>query len=133
LSRRGAVRVPWLRDVLTRADADLVGIQELQSVLKDDTGKSEMAQLFPPESGYDYAYYKLQPGDDYLDDYPDPVVAWKKDRFTKLQEGWYWLSTHARRVVFNRFCQNPVPAAGVLGQAQRQAQEPRPVPGQHPF
>jgi endonuclease/exonuclease/phosphatase family metal-dependent hydrolase len=87
-----AVRVPWLRDVLTRADADLVGIQELQAVLKDDTGKSEMAQLFPPESGYDYAYYKLQPGDDYLDDYPDPAVAWKKDRFTKLQEGWYWLS-----------------------------------------
>lgn len=87
-----APRVPWLRDALSRADADLVGIQELQAVIKHDSGLSEMAQLFPPESGYDYAFYKLKPEDNYLDDYPDPVVAWKKARFDKLEEGWFWLS-----------------------------------------
>ncbi len=85
-------RVPWLRDVFMRMDADLMGIQELQATLPTKTGKPEAEELFGENSPWAYAYHHATPTNAEDHDYPDALVAWKKDRFDKLEQGEFWLS-----------------------------------------
>lgn len=83
-------RAPWLRDVLTRHDADVIGIQELQAVGIAEGDPDEFSQILPP--GYATSYYRHQPGDLLELDYPDAAIAWRVSRFEKLESGSFWLS-----------------------------------------
>jgi endonuclease/exonuclease/phosphatase family metal-dependent hydrolase len=85
-----STRVPWLKDVLSRHDADLVGVQELQAFGIPEGGPDEFDQILPP--GYETFYYRNQPGDTLDIDYPDAAIAWRKSRFVGLEDGAFWLS-----------------------------------------
>lgn len=83
-------RAPWLRDVLQRHDADLIGVQELQAIGMKEGDPDEFSQILP--DGYETSYYRHQPGDLLELDYPDAAIAWRKTRFAGLENGAFWLS-----------------------------------------
>ena len=83
-------RVPWLLDVLTRYDADIVGTQELQAIGIATGAPGEFDQILPP--GYESVFYLHQPGDLLDLDYPDAAIAWRATRFDKVSSGVFWLS-----------------------------------------
>lgn len=85
-----ATRVPWLRDVLTRHDADIVGVQELQALTLAEGDPQEFTEILP--AGYDLDWYREQPGDPLPGGYPDAAIAWRASRFAKVDQGWFWLS-----------------------------------------
>lgn len=85
-----ATRAPWLKDVLTRHDADLIGVQELQAIGLKEGDPDEFSQILP--AGYETSYYRHQPGDLLELDYPDAAVAWRTTRFEGLETGVFWLS-----------------------------------------
>ncbi len=88
--QKWAARVPWLRDVLARHDADIIGTQELQAFGLKEGDPDEFEQLLPP--GYDNYYYRTKAGDTLDIDYPDAATAWRTSRFTGLESGEFWLS-----------------------------------------
>ncbi len=85
-----AARLPWLRDVLSRHDADIIGVQELQSLTLAEGKPSEFEQLLP--TGFVADWYREQPGDLLPKGYPDAAIAWRDARFSKVDQGWFWLS-----------------------------------------
>jgi endonuclease/exonuclease/phosphatase family metal-dependent hydrolase len=87
-----SARVPWLRDVITRLDPDLLGLQELQAILPTASGKPEVVELLGDDTPYAWFYHTATPTDAVPNDYPDALVAWKKARFDKLDQGVLWLS-----------------------------------------
>jgi endonuclease/exonuclease/phosphatase family metal-dependent hydrolase len=84
-------RLPWLRDVITRHEPDLIGLQELQALTVPAGEPSEIEQLTLPQDLYGAVWYRKQPQDPIQADYPDAAVLYRKDRFTKLDEGFFWL------------------------------------------
>ena len=52
---------------------------------------SEIEQLTLPQDLYGAVWYRKQPQDPIQADYPDAAVLYRKDRFTKLDEGFFWL------------------------------------------
>lgn len=85
-------RVPMLRDVITRLDPDLMGLQELQAIIPTKSGKPEIEELLGAETPYVWFYHHASATDAEDKDYPDALVAWKKARFDKLEDGVFWLS-----------------------------------------
>ncbi len=83
-------RVPWLLDVMTRHDADIIGTQELQAIGIATGAPDEFGQILPP--GYETFYYRHKPGDLLDLDYPDAAIAWRSARFAKVSDGSFWLS-----------------------------------------
>ena len=83
-------RVPWLLDVLTRHDADIVCTQELQAIGIPTGAPDEFGQILPP--GYETFYYLHKAGDLLEMDYPDAAIAWRASRFSKVSDGSFWLS-----------------------------------------
>lgn len=73
-------RVAYIADTLARHAPDLVGLQELF------TGE-EVQQLLDLSPGYEVLFYS-----DDTSDYADATIAWRADRYTQVDAGFYWLS-----------------------------------------
>jgi len=98
------VRMPYLRDVITRHNPDLMGIQELNA--PELTTSIEPNQKVPDwefliEGIPDYApvYWQATSTDDCDPDtelcwstYPDATVYYRTSRFSLLDKGAFWLS-----------------------------------------
>lgn len=79
-----ADRLEAFRDILARADPDLVGLQEIFFAEQ----VAEVAALAPRPME---ALYFTDPEEWYLPN-PDVTILYRADRFTRLDDGIYWLS-----------------------------------------
>lgn len=77
-------RLEAFRDILARADPDLVGLQEI--FFADQVG--EVAALAPRPME---ALFYTDPEEWYLPN-PDVTILYRADRFARLEDGIYWLS-----------------------------------------
>jgi len=75
-----AVRLPHIREVIERYDADLVGLQELG-------GEGDIYAVVGEESPYDYVAYAFGPLV-----YADCALLYRRERFELLDSGQVWLS-----------------------------------------
>jgi endonuclease/exonuclease/phosphatase family metal-dependent hydrolase len=75
-------RLEYFRDIFQRHDPDLVGSQELTPL---DGEVEAMLDVLP---GRGALYFRPEEGLPY----PDAAIFYKKDRFSVLEQGTYWLS-----------------------------------------
>ena len=122
-----ASRLPWLRDVITRHDPDLVLVQEPSAL---DPAKDEMADLAGDDGTYGAVYYHHTEDDYFGVDYPDSAILYRKARFSVVEQGQFWLGPEPdvafsagfsrsgalpRLVVFARFRETPSGRELVVG------------------
>jgi len=78
-------RLPAIREVLERHDADLVGLQEL-------IGRDDLGEVLGPASPYEAVTYPLGPWR-----YADAALLYRASRFELLDSGQLWLSPRPDR------------------------------------
>ncbi|MBQ8893149.1 MAG: endonuclease/exonuclease/phosphatase family protein [Clostridia bacterium] len=78
-NKQVADRGPRLEKLIDQLDPDLMGFQEVTP-----TWRGLLAGYFSDE--YDYVYKERNPGGECT------PIFWKKDKFEKMDEGYFWLS-----------------------------------------
>lgn len=73
-------RLAYFHDIFDRHDLDLIGFQEIAI-------EREVAEVLRRDPEYDAVFYK---GED--TSYPDAAIAYRRARFSPVQQGAYWLS-----------------------------------------
>lgn len=80
---------PWeerlgaFADIVARHAPDVIGFQELAK-------EEEVLQIAEHLPGFDFHYYKETEPKEKA--YPDATIAWRADRFVRLEAGNFWLS-----------------------------------------
>ena len=78
-------RLEYFEDLFSRHDPDLIGLQELFT-------PDEVQAIIAGTPGYEAIFFEGVMGPLMLDFYPDAAILYRKDRFSVVESGFYWLS-----------------------------------------
>ncbi|MCO4763943.1 MAG: endonuclease/exonuclease/phosphatase family protein [Myxococcales bacterium] len=99
-----AKRLPHLQSIISEHDPDLIGLQELTFAWDDKDEPGDMVSPNPDE--YATVFYVSPKGEGALPAYPDATIYYRKNRFSLVNKGFFWLSPKPEEPFSSGFAKN---------------------------